>query len=125
MWYLGISGLGGPPGCGLGQGYVMVDLRRAGLATATATVTVAFLLGLAGPATGEPETPVRYPPAASATRVSGLGFDTCAAPSLSALRAWRASPYRTVNVYFGGRNRACRQPNLTAAWVRDATAMGW
>lgn len=103
----------------------MVDMRRAGLAAATVGVTSAVLLGLAGPAAAEPETPVRYPSASSATRVSGLGFDTCTAPSLSALKAWRESPYRTVNIYFGGRNRACRQPNLTAPWVRDATAMGW
>ena len=103
----------------------MVDMRRAGLAAATVGVTSAVLLGLADPAAAEPETPVKYPSASSATRVSGLGFDTCTAPSLSALRAWRESPYRTVNIYFGGRNRACRQPNLTAPWVRDATAMGW
>lgn len=103
----------------------MVDMRRAGLAAATVGVTSVVLLGLADPAAAEPETPVKYPSASSATRVSGLGFDTCTAPSLSALRAWRESPYRTVNIYFGGRNRACRQPNLTAPWVRDATAMGW
>lgn len=71
------------------------------------------------------DSPVEYPPGASATRADGLGFDTCAAPAVSALRAWRESPYRTVNIHFGGVNRACRQPNLTAAWVRDAAAMGW
>ncbi|MFW6205458.1 MAG: glycoside hydrolase domain-containing protein, partial [Actinomycetota bacterium] len=41
------------------------------------------------------------------------------------LRAWRDSPYRTVNIYIGGTNRGCRQPNLTASWVRRAAALGW
>ncbi len=35
------------------------------------------------------------------------------------------SPYTGVNIYFGGRNRGCAQPNLTAAWVRSASAAGW
>ena len=69
----------------------------------------------------EPDTPVSYPSGASATRVSGLGFDTCTAPSLGALRAWMGtSPYKVINIYFGGRNRGCGQPNLTTAWVREA-----
>ncbi|NDL55869.1 glycoside hydrolase domain-containing protein [Phytoactinopolyspora mesophila] len=78
------------------------------------------------PVMGEPDTPVRYPSGSSATRADRLGFDTCTAPSLDALRAWRGtSPYRAVNIYFGGNNRGCAQPNLTKGWVRDATAMGW
>jgi hypothetical protein len=44
---------------------------------------------------------------------------------LSALSAWRASSYRTVNIYFGGANRGCTQPNLSAAWVRGASTGGW
>ncbi|HEU4543656.1 MAG TPA: glycoside hydrolase domain-containing protein [Jiangellaceae bacterium] len=104
----------------------MIDWRRVGLAVAAGAATAAVLLsGLAIPAAAAPETPVAYPAGSSATRVSGLGFDTCTAPSLSALRAWRASEYRTVNIYFGGRNRACSQPYLTSGWVRDAAAMGW
>ncbi len=104
----------------------MIEWRHAGRAAATGAVAVALLLGgSALPAAAEPETPVTYPSGSSATRVSGLGFDTCAAPPQSALSAWRGSPYKTVNIYFGGRNRACRQSNLTAGWVRDATAMGW
>ena len=74
----------------------------------------------------EPDTPVSYPSGASATRVSGLGFDTCTAPALSALRAWMGtSPYKVINIYFGGRNRGCAQPNLTRSWVEEAQAMGW
>jgi hypothetical protein len=46
----------------------------------------------------------------------GYGFDACTAPSSAAMNAWLQSPYRAVGIYFGGNNRACTQPNLTAAW---------
>lgn len=82
--------------------------------------------GLAPVAAADPEDTVQYPDGSSANRAEGRAFDTCAAPSLSALRAWDGtSPYRTVNVYFGGINRACRQSNLSSSWVRQASAMGW
>jgi uncharacterized protein YraI len=89
--------------------------------------SVAILVaGLAIPAAAEPETPVVYPSGSSETRVSGYAFDTCTAPSLAALNAWKgSSPYSTVNIYFGGNNRGCAQPNLTRAWVREATKAGW
>ena len=86
---------------------------------------VMLMAGLATTSAAEPATPVVYPSASSATYASGLGFDTCAAQSVAAMSAWRTSPYRTVNIYFGGANRGCAQPNLTAAWVRDVSAMGW
>lgn len=41
------------------------------------------------------------------------------------MQAWLASPYRAVGIYFGGSNRACTQPNLTAAWVSEQIAAGW
>lgn len=88
----------------------------------------ALLVGVVAPdlARADPATPVTYPAASSATRVQGRFFDTCTAPSLSALAAWRGtSPYVGVNIYFGGRNRGCAQPNLTAAWVRSSSAAGW
>ncbi|RJQ75751.1 DUF1906 domain-containing protein [Pseudonocardiaceae bacterium YIM PH 21723] len=57
---------------------------------------------------------------------SGKGFDTCAAPSTGQMRAWRKhSPYSAVGIYIGGGWRACTQPNLTAAWIRDQAAAGW
>jgi hypothetical protein len=56
---------------------------------------------------------------------TGYGFDACTAPSAAAMQAWLTSPYRAVGIYFGGNNRACLQPNLTAAWVADQTAAGW
>ncbi len=56
----------------------------------------------------------------------GLGFDSCAAPSSSYMQAWRrSSPYGAVGIYIGGADRACAQPNLTAAWVRQEAAAGW
>jgi hypothetical protein len=52
------------------------------------------------------------------------GFDTCTAPSLKAMRAWRRA-YGAVGVYIGGVNAACAYGNLTAKWVRSAEGMGW
>jgi hypothetical protein len=59
------------------------------------------------------------------TTFTDLGFDTCTAPSLTALGAWLASPYRAVGIYVGGVNRACPDGNLSASWVESATAGGW
>jgi glycoside hydrolase-like protein/VCBS repeat protein len=56
---------------------------------------------------------------------NGYGFDACTAPSSASMQAWLASPYRAVGIYFGGGNRACLQPNLTAAWVSEQQAAGW
>ena len=56
---------------------------------------------------------------------TGYGFDTCGAPSAAALSAWAASPYRAIGIYLGGRNRACPDGNLSAAWVASAEAAGW
>jgi hypothetical protein len=55
----------------------------------------------------------------------GEGFDACSAPSSATMQAWLASPYRAVGIYFGGDNRACAQPNLTAGWVTEQRAAGW
>lgn len=79
--------------------------------------------GTAGTA-GTAET-VAYPLGAAATHFRGKAFDTCAAPSRKAMTAWRSSPYRAVGIYISGKNRACKQPQLTASWVTDVTAMGW
>jgi hypothetical protein len=56
---------------------------------------------------------------------TGYGFDACTAPSLNALGAWLASPYRAVGIYVGGVNRACADGNLSASWVESATSGGW
>ena len=76
-------------------------------------------------ALAEPATTVAYPAGATATRYAGLAFDTCTAPSLTAIRAWGASPYRAVGVYIGGANRTCSQPQLTASWVTGVSKLGW
>jgi hypothetical protein len=52
------------------------------------------------------------------------GFDACTAPSLPAMRAWRAR-YAVAGIYIGGSNMACDYGNLSAAWVRATTNMGW
>jgi len=52
------------------------------------------------------------------------GFDTCTAPSVRAMRAWRRA-YAAIGVYIGGVNRACDAGNLTRHWVRRVKAMGW
>jgi Domain of unknown function (DUF1906) len=56
---------------------------------------------------------------------TGLGFDTCSAPSSKAMAAWGESPFRGVGVYIGGENSACSQPNLSASWVSAQTTAGW
>ncbi|MFF8378511.1 glycoside hydrolase domain-containing protein [Streptomyces sp. NPDC015661] len=56
---------------------------------------------------------------------TGRAFDTCAAPSLAAMRAWNTGFYGAAAVYVGGRNRGCSQPNLTASWTKSVSAMGW
>jgi hypothetical protein len=52
------------------------------------------------------------------------GFDTCTAPSLQAMQAWRHS-YSAVAIYIGGAEMACDYGNLSASWVRSVRAMGW
>jgi len=56
---------------------------------------------------------------------TGYGFETCTAPSLAALNAWAASPYRAVGIYLGGVNRACKDGNLSATWVSTVLSLGW
>ncbi|MBY8873529.1 DUF1906 domain-containing protein [Micromonospora sp. PLK6-60] len=82
----------------------------AGPGTDASLTATAVAVGTAGPQPGT---------------YTGPGFDACTAPSSAAMRAWLASPYRAVGIYFGGANRACAQPNLTAAWVTEQQAAGW
>jgi uncharacterized protein YraI len=93
---------------------------------AAAVGLAAFVsMGLAAPALAEPGTTVGYPAGATATRYSGLAFDTCTAPSLATVTAWGASPYRAIGVYIGGVNRTCGQPELTAGWVTEVSPLKW
>ncbi len=100
---------------------------RRGLSLLVAVMLTAGLGGvIANRADAEPSGETRYPAGATATRFAGQAFDVCAAPSLSTMQGWKsASPYGAIGIYISGGLRACRQPNLTASWVRDVTAMGW
>ena len=90
-----------------------------------AVVVAAVLFGLPVPAAAEPTTPLTYNAGTTATRFTGLAFDTCTAPTLAQMTAWRASPYKAIGIYIGGVNRSCAQPQLTPSWVTAVTAMGW
>ncbi len=57
-------------------------------------------------------------------RLPVKGFDTCAAPSLHAMRAWRHH-FKAAAIYLGGPEAACGWGNLSAAWVRATIRMGW
>ena len=73
----------------------------------------------------EPTTPITYNAGTTATRFTGPAFDTCTAPTLAQMTAWKASPYKAIGIYIGGVNRSCAQPQLTPSWVTAVTAMGW
>jgi hypothetical protein len=52
------------------------------------------------------------------------GFDSCTAPSVTAMRAWRRA-FSAAAIYLGGAEASCAAGNLSAAWVRSVTSMGW
>jgi len=52
------------------------------------------------------------------------GFDTCTAPSVQAMKAWKAE-YSAIGIYLGGQNMACDYGNLSASWVKSVHAQGW
>ena len=90
-----------------------------------AAAVAVMLVGPSAPALAEPTTPITYNAGTTATRFTGLAFDTCTAPTLAQMTAWKASPYKAIGIYIGGVNRSCAQPQLTASWVTAVTAMGW
>ena len=95
-------------------------IRRAVLAVLVAMAVLVPMMGSQGVGRVEPVAAQQAP----GTYV-GEGFDACAAPSNATMDAWLASPYRAVGIYFGGVNRACQQPNLTADWVTHQQTNGW
>ncbi|WP_433160605.1 glycoside hydrolase domain-containing protein [Kribbella sp. CA-247076] len=95
-----------------------------GVPAAVAAVAV-LLVGPSSTAVAEPTTPITYASGTTATRFTGLAFDTCTAPSVAQLSAWKASPYKAIGIYIGGVNRSCAQPQLTPSWVSSVTRMGW
>jgi hypothetical protein len=88
------------------------------LLRALAAVVIAMPIALAG-------TAASAAPGGQPGTFTGYGFDACTAPSSAAMTAWLASPYRAAGIYFGGNNRGCTQPNLTAGWVAEQQAAGW
>lgn len=83
----------------------------------------ASLTTLPGPrVTARPGSPYTVP---KALLTNGLGFDTCEAPSLTAMNAWAPTQLNTLGIYVGGANRACKNVNLTASWVSSVNALGY
>lgn len=74
--------------------------------------------------TGGPPQPGAPPVETQQGWTSGKGFDTCTAPSLATMQAWRPS-FKITNIYIGGAARGCAQPNLTASWIRQVRRMGY
>lgn len=75
--------------------------------------------------------PIAVTPQASAPSIpktqlaSALpGFDTCTAPSLATMQAWKAK-YSATAIYIGGQMVACDTGNLSSSWVEHTEAMGW
>jgi len=66
-----------------------------------------------------------YPRGAAVTGFRGLAFDTCQAPPVATMQAWRDSPYRALGIYLSGVNRSCQQRELTTSWVERVSAAGW
>ena len=66
-------------------------------------------------------------PPGGSTRISlNRGFDKCTAATVAQMQTWwNASPFYDSNIYISGRNRGCSQPQLTANWVNQVSAMGW
>jgi len=73
---------------------------------------------------GEPSPSPSLPPAVTLSKGPQAGFDTCTAPSLQAMRAWKAK-YSVAAVYIGGEEMACGYGNLSAQWVHATEAIGW
>ncbi len=66
------------------------------------------------------------PPAVNTRISTNRGFDKCTAAPASQMQTWwDTSPFYDSNIYISGRNRGCSQPQLTAAWVNQVSAMGW
>ena len=76
----------------------------------------------------EPTNPRPVPtgnPAPALTSSGAMaGFDTCGAPSLPTMKAWRAR-YAAIAIYIGGQMMACQQSNLSARWVQRVEAKRW
>lgn len=86
---------------------------------ATQSVMTVAANSLTGSATSAPASPL------TSMIGSGLGMNTCTAPSISTMTSWLASPYRVIGTYLGGMNWACDYGNFSASWVHRVAAEGW
>jgi len=54
------------------------------------------------------------------------GFDKCGLPAVEQMEAWwQESPYWVFNIYLGGSNFACDNPQLNIDWVWQVSQQGW
>jgi Domain of unknown function (DUF1906) len=102
--------------------------RPAGQQPAATAARSAVVLGNAA-AAGGAATATRLAPGAghastAGARIVGKGFDTCAAPSIAEMQAWDHA-FSYAGIYIGGAEVGCPYGNLSAAWVRSVTALGW
>jgi hypothetical protein len=95
------------------------SIRRAQLSTTTSTrwpgVPAHWPVEVVQPPQSGPQPPPFHPVG---------GFDTCTAPSLPTMQAWR-SDYAVVGVYIGGANAGCAYGNLSASWIQRVASEGW
>jgi len=106
--------------------------------TATPKVTMSPKVTTSPKMTTSPKVtaaPIAKPAPSSASTVASIlkpdipfsplnGFDTCTAPSVKAMKAWKAK-YSAIGIYIGGQNMACDYGNLSASWVKSVHAQGW
>jgi hypothetical protein len=77
------------------------------------------------PSSPAPSSPAPSSPAPVPAPAGALpGFDTCTAPSLPTMQAWRAK-YAVAAIYIGGQEMGCDYGNLSKSWVQAAEGMGW
>ena len=78
--------------------------------------------GTSAPSPSPSPTGSGVPSPSSASSLTG--FDTCTAPSLQAMKAWRPN-YAALAIYIGGPEMGCGYGNLSKGWVSSAEGMGW
>jgi len=99
-------------------------MRIRGAAAALAGLMV--LAGLVAAAPAQAATGTSVTPAV--VHRTGLGFDAASAASTAQIRAWTASPYRAVNVYFSGTQRfdtTQTQLGHDRTWTATVLSNGW
>jgi len=126
----GSSGSGASSGSGPSATPSASSSASAASAPGSPPATQGLMATGSEPLRGQSASARRAPSAVAAPQLSGmtgsgLGFDTCTAPSVATMTAWLASPYRVVGTYLGGMNWACSYGNFNASWVRQVAGEGW